>query len=120
VFASAGGAAAVVNSGGSINSFGNPASPGSTISLYVTGLGAVSPSVPTGQAALYAPLSRTISTVTAMIGTASATVTYAGLAPGFAGLYQLNIVLPAMAPGQYGVTIAEGGNVSNVATIAVQ
>jgi uncharacterized protein (TIGR03437 family) len=120
VFASAGGAAAVVNSDGSINSLGNPASAGSTISLYVTGLGAVSPSVPTGQAAAYAPLSRTTSTVTATIGTASATVTFAGLAPGFTGLYQLNIVAPAMAAGQYGVTIAEGGNVSNVATIAVQ
>jgi uncharacterized protein (TIGR03437 family) len=119
VFASAGGAAAV-NADGSINSFGNPAPAGSAISLYVTGLGAVSPSAPTGQAAVYAPLSWTTSPVTATIGTASATVAFEGLAPGFAGLYQLNIVVPPMAPGQYAVKIAENGNVSNVATIAVQ
>src|SRR6185437_15496127 len=72
VFASSGGAAAVVNQDGSINSFGNPAAPGSTISLYVTGMGAVSPSVPTGQAASYRPLSWTVSPVSATIGTASA------------------------------------------------
>jgi uncharacterized protein (TIGR03437 family) len=120
VFASSGGAASVVNQDGSINSFGNPAAPGSTISLYVTGLGAVSPSVPTGQAASDTPLSWTVSPVTATIGTVSAAVAFAGLAPGFTGLYQLNIVLPSMSPGQYGVKIAEGGNVSNVATISVQ
>lgn len=119
VFAS-GGAAAVVNQNGSINSFGNPAATGSTISLYVTGLGAVSPSVATGQAATYVPLSWTVSPVTATIGSTPATVGFAGLAPGFAGLYQMNIVLPAMSPGQYAVKISEGGNVSNVATVAVQ
>jgi uncharacterized protein (TIGR03437 family) len=49
-------------------------------------------------------------------------VTYSGLAPTFAGLYQVNAIVPAgVVPGSaVPVTIAIGGVLSNSVTIAVQ
>lgn len=114
------GQAAVVNQNGAVNSPGQPASVGSVISAYVTGLGTVNPSVGSGLAAPSGAISYTNATVTATIGTANAQVQFAGLAPTFAGLYQVNIVVPSLAPGQYALKLSAGGTVSNVATIAVQ
>jgi uncharacterized protein (TIGR03437 family) len=111
--------AAVVNQNGVVNSPSQPASPGSMISAYTTGLGTVSPAVSTGQEAPQSPLSRTNAQVTAMIGNTSAQVQFAGLAPGFAGLYQVNILVPALAAGQYALSITAAGVVSNVATVAL-
>jgi uncharacterized protein (TIGR03437 family) len=111
--------AAVVNQNGVVNSAGQPAPAGSVIAAYVTGLGAVSPATGDGQAAPDSPLSKVTGTVTAMIGSTAAQVQFAGLAPSFAGLYQVNILVPSLTAGQYALTIAVGGSVSNVGTIAV-
>jgi uncharacterized protein (TIGR03437 family) len=111
--------AAVVNQNGAVNSASQPASGGSVIAAYVTGLGAVSPAIGDGQEAPDSPLSRVTNQVTAMIGSIPAQVQFAGLAPGFAGLYQVNILVPSLAAGQYALTIAAAGTVSNIATIAV-
>lgn len=72
-----------------------PALPGDVITLFVTGLGLTNPPFAPGQlppsdasgAAPAAP-------VTVWIDGNQATVTYAGSAPGFAGLYQINVVVP--------------------------
>jgi uncharacterized protein (TIGR03437 family) len=114
------GAAAVVNQNGSVNSQSQPAVPGSIVAAYLTGLGAVSPSVATGAAAPASPLSLVSAAVTATIGNASAPVQFAGLAPGFAGLYQVNIQVPQMAAGQYMLQVSAGGALSNSASIYVQ
>jgi uncharacterized protein (TIGR03437 family) len=71
-----------------------PASPGTTIVLYGVGFGAVSPNIPAGQIAsgtnsLTAP-------VTFSFGSAPATVSYQGLAPGLVGLYQFNVAVPTI------------------------
>ena len=44
------------------------------------------------------PLSPTVSPVTANIAGRAATVTFAGLAPGTIGVYQVNIIVPPSAP----------------------
>jgi uncharacterized protein (TIGR03437 family) len=50
-----------------------------------------------------------------------ATVEYAGRAPGFVGLNQLNIVLPAgIAPGAHTVVVTRHGRTSNTVTIAIR
>jgi len=110
------GAAAVLNQDESVNSQNLPAAVGSVISAYVTGLGEVNPPVATGAAAPSAPLS-TVSGVTATIGGAAAPVQFAGLAPGFAGLYQVNIQVPPLASGAYALQISVGGTSSNTGLI---
>ena len=113
------GAAAVVNQNGLINSQSQPAAAGSVIAAYLTGLGAVNPPGVTGAAAAASPLSMVNGTVSATIGGVSATVRFAGLAPGFAGLYQVNIVVPQMAAGQYPLQISVGGVLSNAAMVSI-
>lgn len=111
--------AAVVNQNEVVNSASQPAPAGSVVAAYVTGLGTVSPAIGDGQEAPDSPLSRVTAQVTAMIGSTPAQVQFAGLAPGFAGLYQVNILVPSLTAGQYALTITVGGTVSNIATIAV-
>jgi adhesin/invasin len=114
------GTAAALNQDGSVNSQTRPASVGSIVSAYLTGLGPVNPSIATGAAAPAAPLSYVSATVTATIGNVNASVTFAGLAPGFTGLYQVNIVVPQIAAGQYPLQVAANGVLSNSALISVQ
>src|SRR5260370_11219733 len=88
--------AVVHNSDSSLNGPDNPAKAGSTITAYLTGSGPVSPAVANGTAA---PASPPLATVTsdksATIGSTAATASFAGLAPGFVGLLQMNIVVPS-------------------------
>lgn len=72
----------------------SPAQIGETVQVYLTGLGAVTPSVSDGAAAPSGSLVKTTNTITADISGTTATVTFAGLAPGFAGLYQVNVTIP--------------------------
>ncbi|MEO8597685.1 MAG: proprotein convertase P-domain-containing protein [Candidatus Solibacter sp.] len=86
------------NGDGSILSSDKPAPTGSIISVYATGLGAVTPAVSAGTPAPTNTLSTTVSPVTATIAGRDATVTFAGLAPGLIGVYQLNIIVPPSTP----------------------
>jgi uncharacterized protein (TIGR03437 family) len=55
------------------------------------------------------------------IGGFNASVYFSGLAPGYAGLYQMNLQIPAgVGSGLQSVQIMIGGFTSNVATIAIQ
>jgi uncharacterized protein (TIGR03437 family) len=72
----------------------NPAQPGEYLIVYLSGLGAVSPAVSDGAAGPLSPLSWTTNTITAYIGGQAVTPTYFGLAPGFVGLYQLDVQVP--------------------------
>jgi len=75
----------------------NPVRPGSIINAYVTGLGPVSPAVPTGEPApAEGPLSRFVQPLDCVAGSDSypVPVLFAGLAPGQVGLYQLQFELP--------------------------
>jgi adhesin/invasin len=112
--------AAVLNQDGSVNSSGQPASAGSVIAAYLTGLGSVLNPVPTGTAAPDGTLSSTTNPVTASFGGESATVQFAGLAPGFCGLYQANIVVPEFPPGDYPLQITVGNVASNTAIVTIQ
>jgi uncharacterized protein (TIGR03437 family) len=101
----------------------NPAAAGSTVvSIYCTGLGPVTNQPVTGSPALADPLSWTTTIPAVTIGGAQASVSFFGLAPGYAGLYQVNAQVPAgSAKGNaVPVTISIGGATSNTVTIAVQ
>jgi uncharacterized protein (TIGR03437 family) len=119
IFLQSGGNAAVVNQDGSVNGAAQPAPAGSIIAVYTTGLGSASPGVTSGAAAPSTPLSMT-SSVTASIGGMPAPVNFAGLAPGFAGLYQVNIQIPPLVTGQADVKISAPDAASNAAPIYIQ
>jgi uncharacterized protein (TIGR03437 family) len=101
---------------------GVPVKPGQYIAIFATGLGPVSNEPATGSAALSDPLSSTLTVPIVTIGGAAAKVVYSGLAPGFAGLYQVNALVPDGAPtgDSVNLLISMGGVESNTVTIAVQ
>ena len=78
--------------------------------LSVNGLGEVDTAVPTGQPAPMQPLSRLKSQPRVLVGGADAEVTFAGFAPGFIGLYQINALI--------GENVAIGGDVPVTIEIA--
>lgn len=86
--------AIAVNQDGSLNGPENPESRGRVVVIYATGIGAVTPEIETGQAA---PLDRLLSAAapySATLGGVNAPVLFLGLAPGFIGLAQANILIP--------------------------
>jgi uncharacterized protein (TIGR03437 family) len=117
------GQGAIRNQNSSPNSASNPAARGSVVQIFATGLGATNPVVPSGQPAPSAePLSRVVAGVEARIGGQPAAVQFAGLAPGFVGLYQVNVVVPpGVEPGlAVELLLIQNGVPSNPVTLAVQ
>jgi uncharacterized protein (TIGR03437 family) len=120
MFTQAGGGAAVLNQDYSVNGQGQPAAVGSVIAAYLTGLGPVQPRVATGVPAPLNALSRTTGSVTATIGGIPATVEFSGLAPGYTGLYQVNVLVPQLPSGQYPLQISVNGVAANAAPISIR
>ena len=75
----------------------SPAVGGETVLLYLTGIGAVNQPPADGTAGGASNLST--AQVTVLVGGNPGQVAYSGLAPGFPGLYQINVTLPALPPG---------------------
>jgi len=101
----------------------NPAAAGDVIVIYTTGLGEVTPKVEAGTPAPVDSLRPTATPVTVTVGGVSASqVLFAGLAPGFTGLYQVNVVIPAgVAAGDaVPVIISVGDRPGPVVTIAIR
>jgi uncharacterized protein (TIGR03437 family) len=130
------GQAAVVNQDNTINSASNPAPVGSTVTLYGTGQGPVSPAVQDGAGAGTSPLSYTIAVPTSnsttcfvsqpsmcvAVGSNFANVQYSGLAPGYVGLWQINVTIPQGTPAGSAVPVRVviDSTSSNLVTIAVR
>jgi uncharacterized protein (TIGR03437 family) len=100
------GYAAATHANGSIITASNPVQAGETIALYVTGLGTVTPGVADGAVGPSTPPLSTSDLFNSGnlevdfndYGTGESgvgTITYAGLAPTLAGLYQINVTLPS-------------------------
>ena len=88
-----------------------PAKPGDVVTLYATGFGATSPAFVPGQ--LPDQAAQVTGAVQVSLGSsvlASTNVFYAGVTPGNAGLYQLNIRIPdTTADGDQPLVISIGG-----------
>jgi uncharacterized protein (TIGR03437 family) len=82
------------------------ARPGDILEIYATGLGATTPAVPPGMVFSGADPATSLPTVT--IGGSTATVSWCGLVG--AGLYQINVTVPAsLAAGTYPVVVTQNG-----------
>ncbi len=89
------------------------AKPGETITFYGVGFGDVTPSIPAGQ--VTTQLNSLKASLQVLIGGIPATVSYAGLMPGAAGLYQINAVVPAGIP----TPPVSGVSVSDLAPVSI-
>jgi uncharacterized protein (TIGR03437 family) len=73
----------------------NPASPGETVSVFLAGMGAVSPALADGTATGTSPLSSiTAAPLALYIAGQQAVISYSGMAPIYPGLYQINVTVP--------------------------
>lgn len=105
-----------------------PAKAGDVLTIYAIGMGPTSPAVSSGQPAPNAePFARLTTTPLVRFGNdpvspALATPSFAALSPGFAGLYQINVQIPANAPkgNSVGLTVVFPDSSSNTALIAIQ
>jgi uncharacterized protein (TIGR03437 family) len=105
--------AAILNPNGALNTPDNPVRRGDVIVVFCTGLGAV-----TSQGSLYVAQVP----VTGWVQGVSWPAAFAGLSPGFIGLYQVNLPIPpATPPGlNLTLTIQQGNFTSNTVQVSIQ
>lgn len=91
----------------------NPLHAGDTVALYVTGLGLTTPSN---------GLDVAVQEPTVTAGNTDCHVTFAGAAPGFVGLDQINCTIPPglAASASTPVVVTSGDRTSNTATLAIE
>jgi uncharacterized protein (TIGR03437 family) len=77
---------------------GRPVRKGEVIEIYCSGLGAVDHPPAPGAAGPTSPLFRTVAIPIVRIGAVEADVLYSGLAPGLAGVYQINARISGATP----------------------
>jgi uncharacterized protein (TIGR03437 family) len=121
LFESSPGVAAALDLNYNVIDASNPAERGQVISLYANGLGPVTNTPASGDPASGTLLSVTSSPPTVTIGGVSALVGFTGLAPGFAGLYQINVTVPSsISAGTQPVIVSAGGQIAKTSNITVQ
>lgn len=117
LFAVADGFPVVTRPDGSLVTIENPARPGQIVILWATGLGSTNPPLKPGELARgAAPLQRSAEFQIALNGkpVPVGNLLYAGIAPGFAGLYQINLLLPEDTPANPTVRVGIGTVLSAV------
>ncbi len=114
--------AAVLHAGTSILADdAHPAKPGETLEMFGTGLGVTDPAIPAGQPAPANPPAIAKVTPVVSINNVEAQVLFAGLAPGFAGVYQVNFVVPAgLRAGRNTLTVRNAQRFGSSGTITIQ
>jgi uncharacterized protein (TIGR03437 family) len=120
--AGTGQAAALIAGTTTVPARGTPVKRGEYVQLYCTGLGPVTNPPADGAAAPSAPLSQTLLPLKLYLGGRETPVSFSGLAPGNAGLYQVDFRVPEDAPSSDAlpVSLTVKGLSSNTATIAIQ
>jgi uncharacterized protein (TIGR03437 family) len=101
----------------------NPAHAGEILELYANGLGPVTNTPASGAPApggASANLANTTTQPVVTIGGQQVTPSFSGLAPGYPGLYQLNVTVPAGLTGNQQVTVSIGGQTSPAVVLPVK
>lgn len=94
------------------------AKPGDTIVLYGAGFGPVTPAIPAGQI-VQQTNSLTTPVKFSFGGTPAAAPSYAGLVPGYVGLYQFNVVVPTIAANSLTPLTFSAGSTNSTQTLYV-
>lgn len=103
-----------------LNGPSSPAAPGSTVTVYIVGLGLTSPDAGDGAVSPTTPPAKPREPVTATVGGQRADVLFAGLTPQAVGLGQVNLVIPqGLAPGRHTLVITVGNQASSPAMLSV-
>jgi len=98
----------------------SPAKPGELLVIYLLGMGPTNPPVASGAAAPSNPLAQVTTQPMLTVDGETANVYFAGLAPTFAGLYQVDFYVPSDArSGNLTVTISQNGVLTNTTTLPV-
>ncbi len=106
---------------GAVIDAANPARPGETLVIYLTGLGRIDSDLPPGAAAPPAPPLRAVGAVEVRIGDLALTPSFAGLAAGLVGVGQVTVDLPASLPeGSHALRVVAGGASSLAVTLPVR
>lgn len=98
----------------------SPAVDGEVVLLYATGLGPVSNTPGDGTPAPDAPLEVTKTPPQVWIDGQAASVLWSGLAPGFVGLYQINVQVPMGIHGINTVSVTLADAPSNTLSLAIK
>lgn len=101
----------VTHAGGSLVTFSSPASVGETLTVWASGLGQTIPPATTGKPSITAPAAETFylnfnyqvnalptKPIPAVPAQGGLVPLFAGLAPGYIGLYQVNFTVPPQPP----------------------
>jgi len=114
--------AVALNQDGSVNGADNPEARGRVIVVFLTGQGPVNPPVATGEAASGTQLSRAVLAASATVGRLPANLSFLGLTPGFVGLAQANVEIPANAPqgSEVVIFLTVDGRAGNTATVSIR
>ena len=111
-FDAASGMGAILVAGTGLTTTERPAAPGEYLEIYATGLGQV--------VRRSNGLSETTSLVTVKIGNTFAQAAFAGLAPQFVGLYQVNVQVPAGVSGLTTLQLQAEGKAGNEVKVKLQ
>lgn len=104
----------------SLVSSSSPAKPGEFLIMYLVGMGATNPSVASGTPAPSSTLSQVTAQPTVTVGSQPATIQFAGLTPGFVGLYQVNFQVPSgVSSGELEVDVTQNGVAANPTLLPV-
>ncbi len=100
----------------------SPGKPGEYLVMYLVGLGATNPSVPSGMPAPAPPnpLAKVTNQPTVTVDGLPSNVFFAGLTPGFVGLYQIDFQVPTgIHTGNVVVKVSQNGVDANPTLLAV-
>lgn len=111
---------AVLHANNAVVNVDNPAVPGEIVQVFLSGMGAVTPPVIEGAAAPTATLTNVISPVAVTIGGKPADVSFNGLTPGLASLYQLNVKVPSVPPGAQSLAVQTVEGFTDIVNIRVR
>jgi len=95
------GAGVVLHADGRVVSRSAPIVPSEVVVLYGAGMGAVAPGVATRSPAPVEPLSWTTIPMRVFFDGTEGRILFSGLTPGFSGLYQMNVEVPAFLARNY-------------------